>query len=298
MSQPLAAVVFDWAGTMIDFGSRAPVEALLAAFASEGFPINEADARRDMGMAKRDHVAAILTHPPTAAAWIAAKGRPVTGGDLDRIYQAVELTMPAAAARHAILIRGAVEACADARARGAKIGSNTGYTRQMMAAIAPRAAEQGYAPDTIVCAGETATGRPSPLMLWKVLVELGAWPAQACVKVDDAAVGIAEGRAAGCWTVGITGSGNEVGLSAADYAALAPDDRSIRLSKAGKALKAAGADFLIPTIADLPDVLDQIEARLAQGGRPGTNDHQTDVHDLHNDPMTITDHLLAAGGLL
>jgi phosphonoacetaldehyde hydrolase len=138
----------------------------------------------------------------------------------------------------------------------------------MMAAIAPQAAQQGYAPDVIVCAGETAAGRPSPLMLWKVLVELGAWPAHACVKVDDAEVGIVEGRGAGCWTVGIAGSGNQVGLSAEAYAALAPDDRAQRLARAGEALLAAGAHFVIPTVADLPGVLDQIEARLAQGGRP------------------------------
>ena len=60
MTQPLKAVVFDWAGTMIDFGSRAPVVALCRAFAAEGVTIEEAEARADMGMAKRDHIRALL----------------------------------------------------------------------------------------------------------------------------------------------------------------------------------------------------------------------------------------------
>ena len=53
----IKAVVFDWAGTMVDFGCRAPVEALVAAFAAEGVALSAEDARRDMGRAKLDHVA-------------------------------------------------------------------------------------------------------------------------------------------------------------------------------------------------------------------------------------------------
>ncbi len=269
MTHTLVAVVFDWAGTMIDFGSRAPVEALQAVFAAEGLTLAEADARRDMGVAKRDHVAAILAYPPVCAAWTAAKGAAPGEPDIDRIYGALEIAMPPAAARCAELIPGAAATAAAVRARGAKIGSNTGYTRAMMADILPRAAEQGYAPDVLVCAGETATGRPSPLMLWKVLVELGAWPAEACVKVDDAPVGVAEGRAAGCWTVGLAGSGNEMGLSAQAYAALDPAERDLRLEQAAQVMRAAGADFVIATVADLIPVLDIIEQRLAAGLRPG-----------------------------
>lgn len=127
----------------------------------------------------------------------------------------------------------------------------------MMVDILPRAAEQGYAPDMLVCAGETAEGRPSPLMLWRNLVELGVWPASACVKVDDAEVGIAEGLAAGTWTVGIAASGNGVGLSAAELAALDPADRAERIARARAGLEAAGAHVVIDTVADLPAALAQ-----------------------------------------
>jgi phosphonoacetaldehyde hydrolase len=106
-------------------------------------------------------------------------------------------------------------------------------------------------------------------MLWKVLVELGVWPAHACVKVDDAEVGIEEGRNAGVWTVGVAASGNAVGLSFEAYQALSPEDRQDRLAIATRSLTAAGADFVIPTVAELLTVLSQIEQRLADGGRPG-----------------------------
>jgi phosphonoacetaldehyde hydrolase len=269
MSSLLKAVVFDWAGTMIDFGSCAPVEALIAAFAEQGFELTQAQARADMGRAKRDHIASIFGAPEVIDAWTAAKGAAPTPTDGDRIYEALEPLMPPAAARHTDLIPGALAMLGDVRRRGLKVGSNTGYTRDMMVPILAAAAAQGYVPDAVVCAGETAEGRPTPLMLWKLWSELGVYPAAACVKVDDAEVGIGEGRAAGCWTVGVAASGNAVGLPLADYLALDDAARRARIITASEALHAAGAHYVIDTVADLPGVLDQIEARLGAGEMPG-----------------------------
>ncbi|HEX3918745.1 MAG TPA: phosphonoacetaldehyde hydrolase [Caulobacteraceae bacterium] len=268
MTHPIQAVVFDWAGTMVDFGCMAPVSALIDAFAGEGVAITAAEARIDMGRAKRDHVRALCAIPRIAAAWAAAKGATPSEADGDRIFAAVEPLMAAAAARSAELIPGAAALAARLTADGVKIGSCTGYTRAMMAAVLPRAAEQGYAPATVVCAGETAAGRPSPLMLWKVLVEIGAWPAWQCVKVDDAEVGIGEGRAAGAWTVGLAASGNGVGLSHAEYLALADGERRRRVDAAAASLRAAGADYVIDSVADMGPVLDAIAARISAGERP------------------------------
>jgi phosphonoacetaldehyde hydrolase len=269
MSFPIRAVVFDWAGTMVDFGCMAPVEALIDAFAAHDVRLSAADARRDMGRAKRDHVQAILGYPEVAAAWRAAKGDAPTLADGEAIYGALEPLIEAAATRCATLIPGAAAVAADLRARGVKVGSGTGYTRQMMSGILPRAAEQGYAPDVVVCAGETPSGRPAPLMTWKALIELDAWPAAACVKVDDATVGIEEGSLAGCWTVGLAASGNGVGLGLAEFQALAGPERRTRVQAAGAQLRAAGADYVIDTVADIRPVLEAIAGRIAAGQRPG-----------------------------
>jgi phosphonoacetaldehyde hydrolase len=59
-------VIFDWAGTMVDFGCRAPIAALLEAFARHGVTLDEATAREDMGKAKADHLWALLRRPPMA----------------------------------------------------------------------------------------------------------------------------------------------------------------------------------------------------------------------------------------
>lgn len=263
MSFPVKAVVFDWAGTMVDFGCMAPIRALVEVFAAEDFDLSEAEARRDMGKAKLDHVRALLAAPDLAQRWLAAKGAAPGEADVARLYARLEPAMAASAAKSAKLIPGAAQTAADLKALGVRIGSGTGYTREMMAAILPAAAEQGYAPETVVCAGETPSGRPAPLMTWKALIELDAWPADACIKVDDAPVGMAEGKAAGCWTVGLAASGNEMGLDLDAYAALGDDERRTRLAAAEKALRAAGADFVIEDVSQLMPVVHEIAGRIA-----------------------------------
>jgi phosphonoacetaldehyde hydrolase len=263
VSFPVKAVVLDWAGTMVDFGCMAPVRALMEVFGEAGVAISAQEARRDMGKAKLDHLRALLAEPRVAARWAGLKGRPPTESDVQRLYRRLERAMTAAALESAALIPGAADAACELRTLGVRIGSGTGYTRRMMAGILSRAAEQGYAPDVVVCAGDTPSGRPAPLMTWKALIELDAWPARACVKVDDAPVGIEEGRLAGCWTVGVAASGNAVGLDREAWCALRPADRRERLDRAQEELRAAGADFVIDDVSQLVPVIHQIAERIA-----------------------------------
>lgn len=268
MSVAIKAVILDWAGTMIDHGCCAPVMALQRVFEAAGVPISESEARADMGRAKRDHIRAILAMQRVAEAWRAAKGAAPTEADVSALHDSVEPMMRGAARECAALIPGAADLAARLKAAGVRIASCTGYTRPMMADILPLAAEQGYAPEVVICSGETVEGRPSPLMLWKALVELGVWPTWECVKVDDATVGIGEGKAAGAWTVGLAASGNGVGLDHAALLALPSDERDRRVDVAAAALWAAGADYVIDSVADLWPVLEMIAGRIAAGERP------------------------------
>jgi phosphonoacetaldehyde hydrolase len=261
---PVRAVVLDWAGTMVDFGCMAPVKALVEVFAAEGVALTAEEARRDMGKAKLDHLRALFAYREVAARWAAAKGAPAGEGDIERVYAALGPAMTQAAAKASRLIPGAAAAVAEIQAMGVRIGSGTGYTREMMAPILASAADQGYAPEVVVCAGETPSGRPAPLMTWKALIELDAWPARACIKVDDAPVGIQEGKLAGCWTVGLSASGNGVGLDHKALAALTPVDRQERLARAEAELRAAGADYVIEDVSQLPGIVRDIARRIAE----------------------------------
>src|SRR5580693_7360639 len=249
-------VILDWAGTMVDFGCEAPVKALLEAFAAEGVVIDTASVRRDMGKSKADHVRALLQMPAVAAAWRAARGRSPNDSDVELLMRRLGPLMREHAAEAATLIPGARETVEQLRSLGLKLASSTGYTREMMEPVLARAAAQGYVPDHVVCAGETPTGRPSPLMIYKACAELGIWPLSRVVKVDDAEAGIAEGKAAGAFTVGVA-SGNALGLSLEALQALPAAERARRIERAGRSLLDAGADLVIDSVADLVPALER-----------------------------------------
>jgi len=264
----LKAVIFDWAGTVVDYGSRAPMGAFVEVFRRFGVPLTIEQARGPMGLPKRDHIAALgrLAHVP--GAWNEANGTDWAEAAIDAIY-AVFVPMNAdVVLDYADLIPGAAETAAALRARGLKIGSTTGHTREIMEPLLPRAAEQGFTADSLVCAGDLPFGRPTPLNIYRTFLDLAVWPAHASIKVDDTVPGIAEGRSAGTWTVGITLSGNGVGLSQEEVLALSNEERAARIERAAAPLKAAGADYIIDSVADLLPVVEAIEARLAAGEGP------------------------------
>ncbi|MFL6606351.1 MAG: phosphonoacetaldehyde hydrolase [Steroidobacteraceae bacterium] len=259
-------VILDWAGTMVDFGCRAPVNALLEVFNRHGVLLTEEQVRRDMGKAKADHVAALLNDPQVANAWRAANGRSSpTAQYRDTLIAELGPLMREQAAQSATLIDGARAAVDTLRSAGLKIASSTGYTREMMQPVLERAAAQGYRPDHVVCSGETPQGRPSPLMIYKACVDLAVWPLSRVIKVDDSEAGVAEGRAGGCLTVGATASGNCIGLSAAALASLPSAERKVRIEAAGKALRAAGADIVIDSVASLVPALEEYVSKHPAG---------------------------------
>jgi phosphonoacetaldehyde hydrolase len=174
----------------------------------------------------------------------------------------------AAVPQHAQLVPGVPQLVQQLRARGLKIGSTTGYNREIMDVLAPLCAAQGFVPDNLVCAGDVPENRPSPLGMYRCFLDLGVWPAHRVVKVDDTVPGLLEGRHAGCWTVAVVASGNELGLTEPEWAAMSEPRRAELRAQANERLAAGRPDYGVSTVCDLPAVLDDIERRLAAGERP------------------------------
>lgn len=265
---PITAAIFDWAGTVVDFGCIAPVMAFCEAFANVGVEISEAEAREPMGAAKRLHLELILAQPAVQQRWLGLKGRPSGQDDVDGLYADFLKIDAAHCAKYSDLIPGALETVAALRARDVAIGSTTGYPRSVMDGLIPLAAAQGYQPDCCVTVSEVQRGRPAPDMVLANAMALDVPDVRACVVVDDSPTGLTSGRAAGMWSVGIAASGNEVGLSLAQWNALDDAARARHRQSATAALAAAGAHYVIDTVADLLPVIDAIEARLAAGETP------------------------------
>jgi phosphonoacetaldehyde hydrolase len=251
----LKAVVFDWAGTTIDYGSLAPVTVMISLFRELGIDVTEAEAREPMGIAKIDHIVALLNMPRIANQWASMHGALRKPEDVQRIYTRFLSLQKEVLSRHSMPISGVSVAVERLRAVGMAIGSTTGYTRELMEVVMPIAAENGFQPDVCVCSDEVRAGRPAPWQLFRTAELLDVYPMSSIIVVDDTVAGIEAGLHAGCWTVGVSRTGNGVGLTEAQWAMLQEEDRKVALDRATNQLREAGADWVIESVAELPDLL-------------------------------------------
>lgn len=265
---PLQAIIMDWAGTTVDFGSMAPIRAFQGLFTNQGVPISQAEARGPMGTEKREHIRQLCSHPRIRTTWVEVKGTEPTDVDVDRMYDEFVPLQIAAIAETAVLIPGLTELLAWADANEVKIGANTGYADIMIQGLLAKAAEQGYNPASNVCATQVPKGRPYPYMAMMNAIELGVENLAVCVKIDDTLTGIDEGLNAGMWTVGVAVSGNEVGMSLDEWNATDAEQQDRLRARAYDRFNRSGAHYVIDSIADLIPVLEEIEMRMSTGEKP------------------------------
>jgi phosphonoacetaldehyde hydrolase len=262
-------VVFDWAGTTVDHGCIAPIRPFVEAFAALGIALAPHDARAPMGLHKKDHVRALLALPAVAERWRTAHGRAPAEQDVEALYEREFVPRQLAALAGAgALIAGVRDSVAWLRARGIRIGSTTGYFRQALDAVATQARSEGYAPDAAFCPSDVPAARPAPWMVFRNMEATNVFPPAAVAKVGDTVPDIAEGRNAGVWAVGVARTGSEVGLGAEELAALPAAEQARRVALARATLLEAGAHYVVDSVADLPGLVPEIEARLARGERP------------------------------
>ncbi len=255
-------VVLDWAGTVLDFGCLAPTGAFVQTFAEAGVPITLAEARQPMGLHKKDHIRELFRMPRIAAAWQVAKGQAWSEDDVLHLYQHVTPMQVKAAGVYSTLVPGVLECAKELRFRGIKIAGSTGYFHEAAEVCYTRAKEQGYQPDFTICADEVSAGRPAPWMIYRSMEAMNVYPPTAVVKVGDTCIDIEDGVNAGVWSVGVVDSSNLMGLSHAELVALSESDRDARRVATREMYFNSGADAVIDSISELPELITEFEKLL------------------------------------
>ena len=264
----LQAVVLDWAGTVVDFGSFAPTQIFVEAFGEFGVAVSLEEARGPMGMGKWDHIRTLCNLPQIAERYRAVFDRLPTDEDVTALYERFMPLQIEKIALHSAVIPGALEAINTLRGQGLKIGSCSGYPAVVMAKVVELARQNGYVADHVVATDEVPNGRPHPAQALANVIALGVSDVAACVKVDDTWPGILEGRSAGMWTVALTCSGNALGLTYEQYRALPAAELALERARITQMFEGSRPHYLIDTIVELPAVIDDINARLARGETP------------------------------
>lgn len=265
----IRAVVFDWAGTIVDFGSLAPMGAFVRLFANHGISITIEQARIPMGLPKLAHIEALGALPEIGIQWQATAGAPFSASDAASLLLEFEPMSAQAAFERKAFVPGFMDTYNWLNSRDIGVATTTGYTRKIMAPLISYAQSEGFYPALVICCDDVAQSRPSPMGMVQCMQALGVSETpQFVVKVDDTAPGLQEGLNAGCWTVGVAASGNALGWSLAQWEQSSEDERATPLATARKRLADAGAHEVIDSVADLGLALANIEVRIQQGEQP------------------------------
>ncbi|KGX94018.1 phosphonoacetaldehyde hydrolase [Pontibacillus halophilus JSM 076056 = DSM 19796] len=257
----LQGVLFDWAGTTVDYGCFSPVNVFVEVFRMRGVEITMKEAREPMGLLKIDHIRAICEMDRVAEAWEDVHGSRPNEQDVVEMYEEFEPLLFSTLKDYTEPLPHVVEAVQSLREAGLKIGSTTGFTREMIEVVAEEAKKHGYMPDAIVTSTDVPAGRPYPWMAFTNAMELNIYPMSSMVKVGDTVSDMKEGVHAGMWTVGVVLGSSTLGLSKDDVARLDETTLEAHIQEARRRLVEAGADYVIRDMSELMGILHEIDER-------------------------------------
>lgn len=252
----IEAVIFDWAGTAVDYGCFAPVQAFREAFAHYDVPVTMEETRKPMGMLKRDHIRTMMKMERIAAEWKRVHGREATEEDVEAVYAQFEPKLFSILKNYSSPKPFVLETVDTLRKMGIKIGSSTGYTDAMMDIVVKGAAKEGYSPDFWISPdGVGGKGRPYPYMIFENMKVLGVSSVKNVVKVGDTVSDIREGVSAGVWSVGVIEGSSELGLTQEEFEQMPPEQKEKECCRVEQVFRKAGADFVIDNLSQLPALI-------------------------------------------
>jgi len=258
----IKAIILDWAGTSVDFGSLAPTKAFKNAFNDFGIDVSNEIIRKYMGLHKKFHTESILKESVISELWEKNFGRIPNQLDVDMIFDNLGPAMDQSVQEFSDPIDGVIEFMEIMQKEGIKFGSTTGYVRNMMNILLPVAESQGLVFDSVVTPDEVKYGRPHPYMIYKNAMNLETYPIWKMVKIGDTIADIEEGLNAGMWVIGLTKSGNEMGMSQQEL--LNTDEKIIEEKEAMITEKFlnAGAHYTAGSVADCYEIIEDINHRI------------------------------------
>ncbi|UDN59208.1 2-aminoethylphosphonate--pyruvate transaminase [Clostridioides sp. ES-S-0010-02] len=271
--EKIKAVVFDWAGTTVDYGCFAPLNVFIEIFKRRGIDVTMEEARKPMGKLKIDHIREMCEMDRIKNIWAENFVGFPTEEDVNKLYAEFEPMLFETLEEYTTPIPHVVETIERLRQNGLKIGSTTGYTREMMNIVEPNAAKKGYSPDFLVTPSEVSQGRPYPWMCYKNAEALGVSPMSAMVKVGDTLSDVKEGVNAGMWSVAVIKGSSELGLTQEEVENMDKEELKVKMEAVSKKFKEAGAHFVIETMAELEDVLVKIENETIKSDFVPENDY-------------------------
>lgn len=252
------AVIFDWAGTTVDYGCFAPVAAFIKAFEEFGITPEVEEVRAPMGMLKWNHIKEMFSMERISNEWERIYGRKWNDSDVDAVYEKSEKAIMESVVNYSEPKPYVIEVTEKLRQKGIKIGSTTGYTDEMMSIVVPKAESLGYSPDCWFSPNSVNNiGRPYPYMIFENLKKLGISSVKGVIKVGDTVSDIKEGKNAGVVSVGVIEGSSVMGLTKEEYDKLTEGEKAEAKERVKEKFISTGADYVIDDIRGILDLIEE-----------------------------------------
>lgn len=268
-------VILDNSGTLNDCGVYAPVVAFIQVFEKYGIPITLEEARKPMGLFKKDHIRAILSMERVSSAFRDLNLRAWNEEDVEKMFLDFVPLQMSCLEKYAVLIPGAANTLALIKEKyGVQIGLSTGFDEEMNEVVLKRAKEQGFFPDVYTSSSQVLKGRPYGYMVAENMRQADVHDPDEVLKIGDTYGDMQEGKAmqaiAGTptWTLGLSTTGNYVGKLWQELVETPGDVIQDEQQMAESFLYKAGADYVAPNLNSLPAIIELINARLEAGEKP------------------------------
>lgn len=259
----IEGIIFDWAGTTVDFGCFAPINVFIDIFKNAGIDVTMEEARKPMGMLKIDHIRTMLEMNRIKELWRGTYGREFTDEDVEKLHSKFEKTLLKSLSKYTEPIPEVLDAIKYLRENNIKIGSTTGYTNSMMDIVTNGAKEKGYEPDFWITADSTDSfGRPYPYMIFRNLEELKISSVLNAIKIGDTESDIKEGKNAGVWTVGVVIGSSTMGLSYEEFKSLSHVEKERLIQETENKFLEWGADFTIRSMGEIGELIEKINSLM------------------------------------
>lgn len=259
MSRNIEAVIFDWAGTTVDYGCFAPVQAFSEVFKEFGVTPTMEEVRKPMGMLKIDHIRTMLKMDRIQECWQEVYNRPSNEEDVQKMYAVYESKLLSVLDQYADPKPYVLDAIKELKDKNIKIGSTTGYTDKMMAIVTKEAEKNGYKPDAWFSPDSVnLKGRPYPYMIFQNMQVLEIKSVENVLKVGDTISDIKEGKNAGVLTIGVIEGSSEMGLSKEEYEVLTKEEQEAKCNKVKTTFLESGADDVILNMSELNTYIDNL----------------------------------------
>ena len=259
----IECIIMDWAGTSVDYGCFAPVAAFMESFSEIGMPVTVNDIRSHMGLTKIEEIRALFNVPEVRESFRSKYGKDPDENDVAQRYESFQKTLFASLEKYSEPIPGVVETIGNLRKAGIKVGSTTGYTGKMMETVIPAAAKKGYVIDNCVTSDNLPSGRPAPYMIYRNMCDLAVKSRFSVIKYGDTIADIREGVNAGVWTIGVIIGSNELALTQEEAGSMPLPELKTRMTTVRNRMYAAGADYVVDSITELPGLIDSINQRMS-----------------------------------